>query len=287
MTPFTIDYRGNTKEQKETKTNIVYFTTKCNLGCTYCYEALDEVQGIDTNLEDLYNIVDEVIDREGLIDQSFFGIFGGEPTLSWNNVEKFMDYAYQKKKNVHFEMITNGIKFKDVDFIQRVYGNKHMIEGRLSISISFDGYNGNIDRIYRSGKPSTDDVIIALSNLTYLGLKYRIRYTIHKGNYKTIIQDIEDMLKYFNPLRIITSEVTEQFTQEDRQYIHQIYAELRNRWQNNEIQIPICELFCDMCTGCGITRGKFKYFVQDIEYEKDARSTEKFKHFENYKKDNK
>jgi len=284
----------NTKvfENKETvpdtvRTNIIYFTTKCNLGCTYCYESLDEINGVDTTQEELYKIADEAIEREPEDSQTFFELFGGEPTLVWDNVEKFMDYAYSKKKNIRFEMITNGIKFKDIDFIERVYNNKHVKEKRVSISISFDGWNGNVDRIYRNGKQSREDVLEALSNLSYLSLPFRIRYTIHKKNINTIVEDIELIIKNFHPQRIITSEVSNQFDKNDFKKIYDAYQELRYKWNNNEIEIPICNIFCDTCDGCSITRNKLQYYLKDEIVTKDTRTINGFDGFNTYKKEDK
>jgi sulfatase maturation enzyme AslB (radical SAM superfamily) len=277
--------RENKKELPDNvRTNIIYFTTKCNLGCTYCYQALDEVNGINTSLEDLFEIADEAIEREPEDIQTFFGIFGGEPTLCWDNVEKFMDYAYSKKKNIHFEMITNGIKFKDLDFINRVYNNKHTLEGRLSISISFDGIKGNVDRIYRNGKQSAYDVIEALAKLRYLDKPFRIRYTIHKNNIDTIVEDIEDIIKHFNPLRIITSEVNSLFSKEDYKKVMQAYIILKNKWNNGEIQIPVCEIFCETCDGCSVTRSKIQTSIEDKKMVKNHRSIGEFKDFDYIKK---
>jgi sulfatase maturation enzyme AslB (radical SAM superfamily) len=285
----TLQAYKNKVNQKEVstdiRTNIIYFTTKCNLACTYCYEALDEVNGINTSIEDLYKIADEAIEREPDDVQTFFGLFGGEPTLAWDNVEKFMDYAYSKKQNVHFEMITNGIKFKNEDFIHRVYNNEHVKNGRLSISISFDGIKGNVQRVYSNGKQSVYDVIEALAKLTYLGKRFRIRYTIHKDNIDTILEDIEDIMNNFKPLRIITSEVNSLFDSEDYRKIFIAYNTLKDKWNNGEIQIPICELFCETCTGCSITRSKLQYSIQDKKIVKDHRSIGAFDDFDFIKKD--
>ena len=268
------------------RTNIIYFTTKCNLGCTYCYESLDEVNGVNTELEELYKIADEAIEREDPNMQTFFELFGGEPTLCWDNVEKFMDYAYSKKKNVRFEMITNGIKFKDLDFVERVYSNKHVSEGRVSISISFDGWKGNVDRIYRNGKQSREDVVIALSNLKTLELPFRIRYTIHPKNIDTVIEDIEDIIKFFNPQRIITSETTSLFTDEDFKKLYQTYKLLQMKWNNGEITTPVCDIFCDTCDGCSVKRSKLQYYIKGERYSRDERNVGlTFNQFNNFKKD--
>jgi sulfatase maturation enzyme AslB (radical SAM superfamily) len=270
------------------RTNIIYFTTKCNLACTYCYEALDEIDGVDTVMKELYKIADEAFDREDEDKQTFFELFGGEPTLVWDNVEKFMDYAYSKKKNIYFEMITNGIKFKDLDFIERVYSNKHVKEGRVSISISFDGWKGNVDRIYKSGKQSREDVISALTKLSYLELDFRIRYTIHPKNVDTVIEDIEKIIDNFKPLRIITSEVTSDLSEEDFKKLYITYQEIQRKWNNNEIQIPICDIVCETCDGCSVKRNKLHYYLKDDSYSKDNRVIgNMFNQFDKYKKENK
>ena len=280
--------RGDKEVLPDTqRTNIIYFTTKCNLGCTYCYESLDEVNGVNTELEELYKIADEAIEREDPNLQTFFELFGGEPTLCWDNVEKFMDYAYAKKKNVHFEMITNGIKFKDLDFVERVYNNKHVVENRLSISISFDGWEGNVDRIYRNGKQSREDVIMALGNLAYLNLPFRIRYTIHPKNIDNILDDFDKIIKHFKPLRIITSEVTSLLSNDDFKKLYNIYKEIQRRWNTGEISIPICDIVCETCGGCSVTRNKLQYYIKDEIITKDHRTESSFNQFEKYKKENK
>ncbi len=109
---------------------------------------------------------------------------------------------------------------------------------------------------------------------------FRIRYTIHKKNINTIVKDIEKILQHFNPKRIITSEVTEQFDENDYVILSKTYSELRWKWQNNEIQIPICDLFCDICNGCSIRRPNLHYYVGDKDHKKVGGSLIPFNHFE-------
>ena len=278
-TGMTTSAIGKTIEY-DVKTNIIYFTTGCNLACTYCYEALDEKKGVVTSREDLKRIADETIEREPDDKQTFFELFGGEPTLVWENVEYFMDYAYSLKKDVYFEMITNGIKFKDDEFMFQVYNNKHVKEGRVSISISYDGLEGNVDRIYRGGKSSTMTVVEVLAKLTALDFKFRVRYTIHKKNILHMMDDIKKLNKHFTPERIITSEVNEQYDISDWELLRKNYTTLKYMWQQNEIQIPICDVFCESCDGCGIRRDNLQYFVGDKEFNKKAYSEIEFNHFE-------
>ena len=262
------------------KTNIVYFNNYCNLACTYCYETLDAVKKVTTSKEELKKIADDTIAREPKDKQTFFELFGGEPTLSWDNVVYFMDYCYSIKQNIHFEMVTNGIKLIDDRFMFQVYNNSHIKDGRLSISISYDGLEGNVDRIYQDKRESTIDVVSVLSKLSVLEFPFRIRYTIHKKNLYHVVEDITSILKHFKPLRIITSEVTEQLDDEDKHKVQRIYNLLREKWNNNEITVPICDVFCDTCDGCTIRRDNLHYFVGDKEFQKQSYDEVAFNHFE-------
>ena len=274
----------NKSIEDSVKTNTVYFNNYCNLACTYCYETLGAVKTVKTSRQELKQIADAIIEREPKDMQTFFILFGGEPTLDWDDVVFFMEYVYMKKTNVYFNMITNGIKFLDDDFMFEVFNNIFYDKGMLSVDISYDGVNGNVDRIYQGGKSSTEDVIQVLAKLHEMDFKFRIRYTIHKKNINTFVEDIEKIITFFDPLRIITSEVNEQFNKEDNQKLKYGYAMLRWKWQNNEILTPICDLFCDNCDGCGIRRMNLHYYVGDKEYEKLNGAQIEFNHFEKKEK---
>jgi len=270
----------NKEIAENVKTNTVYFTTACNLGCTYCYEELDTVKARKTSREELRNIADMVIEREPADKQSFFILFGGEPTLCWDDVVYFMNYAYRKKNNVHFNMITNGIRFLDNNFMFTVWNNEHMKQGRLSVEVSFDGKNGNVDRIYKTGEDSTADVVEVLAKLSELSLKFRIRYTVHKKNIDHFVGDIRTLLALFNPERIITYQVEEQLDDKDRAKLNRGHDELRWYWQTQEIQTPVCGLFCDNCDGCGIRRMNLHYYIGDKNIKKYEADPGKFHHFD-------
>jgi hypothetical protein len=39
--------------------------------------------------------------------------------------------------------------------------------------------------------------------------------------------------------------------------------QFRNDWKDGNITIPICELFCDMCDGCGERKELKTYFTDE------------------------
>lgn len=263
-------------------TNVVYFTTICNLGCTYCYEHLDTAKPKNLSIEQLYKIADDAIERES-DKQTMFVLFGGEATLRWDEAEKFMDYAYSKKSDVHFNLITNGIRFLEDEFFKKFFNNEHYNDGRLSIDISFDGVDGNVDRVYKDGSSSTVDVIKVLAKLHGYNLKWRLRYTIHKNNIDHFVKDITNITKHFAPLRVIKNVVHEQLTEDDLIKLEEGYQILKQAWNSNQISSPVCDLFCDSCTGCEKGTGDSGNIADYVSEEPDIhqqRTTEKFNKFE-------
>jgi hypothetical protein len=94
-----------------------------------------------------------------------------------------------------------------------------------------------------------------------------------------------DIIKHFNPLRIITSEVSSLFDENDFKKILETYTILKNKWNNGEIQTPICEIFCESCNGCGITRSKLQYSIENKKIIKNHRTTGEFNDFDYIKKE--
>lgn len=264
-------------------TNIVYLTTICNLACTYCYEHLDTIKPKNLSVEQLYKVADEAITRESDDEQTQFVLFGGEATLRWNEAEKFMDYAYSKKKNISFNLITNGIRFLEPEFFKQFFRNNHYNTGRLTIDISFDGMDGNIDRIYHSGDSSTKDVVMVFSKLTAHNLRWRLRYTVHKNNINTFDEDILKLIKHFNPERVIKNVAYEQLNKDDLVTLANGFNTLKYDWDVNK-KTPICELVCDTCDGCPKTRMQIADYTSEVPDIHSNKTFGEFRSFDSNKK---
>ena len=242
--------------------NVLYFTNKCNLACTYCYEDLPGRPPQILTKEDIVKHVDAILAREDPNSQTLIVLFGGEPTLEWENVCFAMDYAFSKKRNVHFNMTTNGIKYLSQNFIDETMNNFFYKKGLLSIDVSFDGI-GNKDRVYHNGMDSTKSMIEVFTNLVKNKFRYRMRYTIHKFNINYVYNDMTKLIKTFNPERMITSVAWDTLTQKDIEKLTEIKNQLRNDWINKAVSVPVCELFCDMCNGCGERKELKTYFTNE------------------------
>ena len=249
--------------QQGAAVNVLYFTNKCNLACTYCYEDLANRPPQILSQEDIRAHVDAVLARESDPNQqTLFVLFGGEATLEWENVCYMMDYAYRKKRNVHFNLETNGIKFLSSVFLNEVMSNYFYKTGRLSVDVSFDGV-GNKNRVFHNGMDSTESMLKIFFALTKAGFSYRIRYTIHNLNVRLAYEDISRIMRTFKPKRIITSIAWDTLTPEDIRSLTDTKERLRTDWINSSITIPVCELFCDMCDGCGAKKELKTYFTDE------------------------
>jgi len=259
-------YVGDQTEKPTTENsgvNVLYFTNKCNLACTYCYEDLPGRPPQIMTQEDIIKSIDAILERESNPNQqTLIVLFGGEATLEWDNVCFSMWYAYSKKKNVHFNLTTNGLRFLSQRFINKVKSNYFYQSGLLSIDVSFDGV-GNSDRIFHNGMDSTKTMLKVFSKLNENNVKFRIRYTIHSLNINYLYEDMTRIIKLFKPTRLITSVAWDQITKDDEIKLEEIKNRLRSEWINKSISVPVCELFCDMCSGCGERKALKTYFTTE------------------------
>lgn len=249
---------------KDSGVNVLYFTNKCNLACTYCYEDLPGRPPQILTKEQIRQNIDMILAREQPDQQTLFVLFGGEPTLEWENVCYAMEYAFFKKQNIHFNLTSNGIKFLSNKFLQK-YKNNFFVKRRLvELDISFDGV-GNEDRIFHNGKESTLMVIKSFKKLMENGIEFRIRYTLHKKNIENAYEDISRIIKTFKPKRVITSVAwdTLDLDLKHTKILNSIKNKFRQDWINKDINVPICELFCDMCSGCGARKDIKTYYTTE------------------------
>lgn len=275
------NFFNNSKPTIEnTGVNVIYFTNRCNLACTYCYEDLKDRPEQILTKEQIRQTIDAIIEREPRDHQTLFVLFGGEVTLEWDNAIYFMEYAYSKKKNIHFNISTNGIKFLSDTFILQYKKLKYNLLGLTSLDISFDGI-GNKERITHRGIESTSLMLQIFRKLQTYNVHFRLRYTIHSGNINNLYDDIVLISKSIKPLRIITSVAWSTLTEDDLNTLKIAKEKLLTSWINKEITIPICELFCNYCNGCGIRKDIKTYFTNEgnVSTYKNNESSPKFNDF--------
>jgi len=251
---------------KDSAVNTLYLTNQCNLACTYCYEDLKGKEKEKLSEQQLMKNIDLVLERENPLEQTLFILFGGEPTLVWDKCKFAVEYALSKKDNVHFNMITNGIKFLDDNFANEYKNYKY--NKYISTDISYDG-SGNAERIYHSGKESSKDMLKVFEQCRKHKIEWRLRYTINKANVDNMVEDLVELYVKYKPKRMITSIAWSTLNEDDKNKLIICKDKLRLLWQNNMITSPVCDLFCDMCDGCANTLDYKAYYSEDGEVRVD------------------
>ena len=147
--------------------NITFIVTKeCQLACKYCY-----LVGKNSKERMSFDVAKQAIDymlsNKKLFPEKsvIFDFIGGEPFLVFDLIDKICDYIkvslYEKGhiwfNSYRFNFSTNGLMYDDA----RVQRYIHKNYQHLSIGITIDGTRKkhDLNRIYKNGKGSYDDVV--------------------------------------------------------------------------------------------------------------------------------
>ena len=181
-------------------------TSTCNLGCKYCSEghnpempdlAKIENSKTDVKTQDIIKFISKVLEKkpDEIIDISFWG---GEPMMNMTYCLDLMAF-YAKKKNVKFFFYTNGTyinKFRDqLKAINKMLGQNHLGQNRLSIQISYDGKPINdIERLTKKNGSTSDLVKEAFAVLGEIGVQRSIKSTITPRTFHLIYESFLDVI---------------------------------------------------------------------------------------------
>ncbi len=237
------------EQRNEQRVNVLYLTTACNLRCTYCYEAAsrdgkEKAKKLTTVHIDQF--LHEIMAREAEM-VSTVVIMGGEPLLEYD----LLCYALKEMVNsVHswgVTITTNGTITQKYDSIMKYDDYDNM---SLTLEVSYDA-TGQDARIYHNGTSSREKVEIFLDDLLIDGIPFAISYTIHKGNYKNMLEDMVFLCEKYNPTKISLSPYCQELDDvmgDYKQFLKSFipYAE----YITEKYDIPICDLACRVCGKC-------------------------------------
>ena len=171
----------------------LYLTYRCNCNCFFC--ASDETNIITHDneicFEDVKRFLIKSPDKQHLI------ISGGEPTIH-KDFLKIVEFAKRYYENI--TLLTNGIKFSDIEFLQRTID---MGVNRISIPFYTPIKEEHNQMV---GNPaSLDNVMACLSNLNALitnnSIDVRIKLLLARFTYRTIPDSIEYIVSNFPNIR--------------------------------------------------------------------------------------
>lgn len=235
-------------------TNIIVITNKCNFNCNYCFEQnkIRKDEEFIISEEQIRKYIDNIISDDFNSKNPMIVIFGGEPLLAWERIKYLCEYAYSKNIDPWYSMNTNGYRFKSDDFFKEYIQFKAVRSRHLITDISFDGV-GQIDRVLKSGKNSTDDLINIIFKFKKNRIPFRLSYTVHDTNENICVQDIKNIIKLFRPERLT---------------VNLDYSSIKNLSELNKRLsdlksfklCPICSIHCNECSLCNSKNENYKYY---------------------------
>jgi len=184
------------------RTNVIYLNTDCNLRCEYCYEG-DSREGMPDKAhlttDKIDAFLEEIIDREAQFHNSTVVVMGGEPFLRFDLIKYTLLKAMSLPHSFGISLITNGTLLTD----KRISELKYLLDlakqsdVSLSLEVSYDGSGQN--RRYFPGKVDSKELVENnIKKLLDVGIRIKISYTVHMGNYKNIVEDTIYILEKFN-----------------------------------------------------------------------------------------
>ena len=244
-----------------TRTNVVYLNTDCNLRCEYCYEK-DSREGLpdqaDCSKEQIDSFLKEIQEREKGMN-SCIVVMGGEPLLRFDLLEYLIRKAMtmEKPEGWAIPVTTNGMMFLSKRLISKyrtlmddVNKSSNVIH---DIEISFD-VSGQFRRKMPDGSDSRPYVEKGIKNLIEAELPFRFSYTVHKGNYNNIIEDIIYLFETYPLVPRVSLSWAQQELDEVlgprggfklKKEIYPYAVHLFERYGK-----PICDLACSLCKLC-------------------------------------
>ena len=147
--------------------SVTFIVTKdCQLACKYCY-LVGKNEKERMSFETARKAVDYLLDNRDLFDDKsvVWDFIGGEPFLEIDLIDRISDYIkirmFEKDhpwfNSYRFNFSTNGISYHEEKVQRYIAKNRD----HLSIGITIDGTQRkhDLNRVYKSGKGSYDDVV--------------------------------------------------------------------------------------------------------------------------------
>lgn len=166
----------------------IFFTNKCNMNCSYCYEKNKKEQSMDRDT--INEVIDFIVQQHNINQNEKVTIVthGGEPLLEFENIKYLIEKLNTKVNNIHYIITTNATILTDtmIDYII-----KHFSE----ISISIDGIEKAHDanRVFPNGQGTYSTVY---PNVKKILTKYNVkaRMTINPQTTPYLFENIKHLL---------------------------------------------------------------------------------------------
>lgn len=176
---------------------IVSITDRCNLNCPYCFNKDMRKELHEFSYEDLVGVYEKY-------QPDTIQFFGGEPTLRWDDIIKFMNYAFPKmeergalKNSKCFNgmaMISNGTVKVDYTDVPAQYRKNTLIV------FSLDGMK-EFHELGR-GKGNWEKTVDSIKRCAETGIYTGISCTRTAKNYLNSPDDLQEFVDFCGTLNI-------------------------------------------------------------------------------------
>jgi uncharacterized protein len=147
--------------------SITFIVTKdCQLACKYCYLVGKNAKE-RMSFETAKQAIDYILNNRAAFNENsvIWDFIGGEPFLEIELIDRICDYIKKRLfeeqhpwfNSYRFSFSTNGINYHEEKVQKFIEKNRN----HLSIGITIDGTRAkhDLNRVYKSGKGSYDDVV--------------------------------------------------------------------------------------------------------------------------------
>lgn len=196
-----LDFVRKNIDEEVTKNRIVLMyiipNNNCNLMCKYCFIGkLNNQHPIKMNTETLYNAIDKFYNHLKDINyhEGKIIFYGGEPLISFDLIEKCVNYINENNYDIMVNMVTNGtlLTEKMADFFK---------DNNVGIGISIDGPKDITDknRIYYNDFLSVyDKTFKSIEMLQNKNIEFNLSITIAND----LLQNQEEFLKWIKSINV-------------------------------------------------------------------------------------
>ncbi len=149
----------------------------CNFRCLWCYG-----QGTEFSPDEVmdFEMARSLFDLGHGLGTSSVILIGGEPTL-WKPLPELI--KYMNAVGVEPIVVTNGLRFSRMDFLDEFYGST------FSLSLSLKAVNRQ-RHIELTGKDKVDDVKRSMRNLRLRGIPFTVSITVSN----LVLDDVSEMI---------------------------------------------------------------------------------------------
>lgn len=213
---FSVDHLLYSNNQGKPDVFALYLilTEECNMQCTYCSQSSFRTRErmkkmspeiAESVLEKFYSVTTE---RKRTI-----VLYGGEPTLNRESIEKVINYVREKKKDWNTEIVifTNGILLDDsfIDLFEK---------GNVYVILSMDGNEKINDTFRKYGKEGSFKYInTSIDKFNEKGIQFGFSLTIASHNVDRLDEIVKLFIEEYHPFSIGLNPL--HYVPEGREYI--------------------------------------------------------------------